>query len=226
MNDELRLLVFDWDGTLMDSEARILACLHAAIVDLGLERRSDDALRNIIGLGLRESIDTLYPGADDVLHRDLTERYRYHFLGADGAATPLFAGVPELLNELSERGYLLAVATGKGRRGLDQALAQSELGGLFDYTRCADESLSKPNPQMLLEIMDVLGVESSNTLMVGDTEYDMLMAKNAGVRGLAVSYGVHERDRLLRCDPTDCVDSIEALGAWLRDDGKTRQAAV
>jgi len=225
MNDELKLLVFDWDGTLMDSEARIVACLDAAIADLGLERRGADALRNIIGLGLREAVNTLYPGADEALHRGLTERYRHHYLQANETPTPLFAGVPELLAELSARGHLLAVATGKGRYGLDQALAQSGVGELFAYTRCADEALSKPHPQMLLDVMDVLGVEPTETLMIGDTEYDLLMARNAGARALAVSYGVHERERLLRCEPLGCVDSIDALGDWLRGDAESRRAA-
>ncbi|MEJ2509123.1 MAG: HAD-IA family hydrolase [Gammaproteobacteria bacterium] len=225
MNDELKLLVFDWDGTLMDSEGRILACLSAAIDDLGLEHRDDDALRNIIGLGLREAVDTLFPGADEILHRELTARYRHHYLEANETPTPLFAGVRELLEDLSARGHLLAVATGKGRSGLNQALAQSGLGELFAYTRCADEALSKPNPQMLLDVMDVLGAEPGETLMIGDTEYDMLMANNAGTHALAVTYGVHTRERLLSCGPRGCVDSVAAMGEWLRGGAQDRREA-
>lgn len=216
MSRRFNLLVFDWDGTLMDSEARIVACLRAAIADLGLGHREEAALKNIIGLGLREAVDTLYPGADEALHRDLTDRYRYHFLTADPTPSELFAGAEQVVKRLAEAGYLLAVATGKGRVGLDKVLRETGLGPLFHTTRCADETFSKPHPQMLLEVMEELGAEPAETLMIGDTEYDMLMAGNAGTSALAVSYGVHATERLLGCGPLGCIHDIVELESWLK----------
>lgn len=210
-----QLIVFDWDGTLIDSEARIVNCMRASIQDLQLPARSDAQLRNVIGLGLQEALATLYPDDDPLIYQDLIERYRHHFLVADDTPSELFAGVGALLDTLSGRGHYLAIATGKGRVGLDKALGDTGLGDYFDFTRCADETRSKPHPQMLEEIMDRLGVTPEQTLMVGDTEYDMQMANNAGTAALAVSYGVHEKQRLLACEPLDCVDDISALHAWL-----------
>lgn len=221
---KFNLLVFDWDGTLMDSEARIVACLEGAITDLGLPRRERAALRNIIGLGLAEACSTLYPEGGQELHGQLVERYRYHFLTANPTPSALFEGARETLEALSDAGYLLAVATGKGRQGLDKVLAETGLKRLFHATRCADETVSKPNPRMLFELMDVLGAEPAETLMIGDTEYDLLMARNAGVPGLAVSYGVHARERLLQCDPLGCIHDIGELNDWLRAHSGARPA--
>lgn len=215
MQDTLKLVVFDWDGTLMDSQARIVACLRAAIEDLGLAPRDEAALCNIIGLGLREAINGLYPDSDEALHRAFTDRYRYHYLAANETPTPLFAGVEAMLASLEAQDLLLAIATGKGRVGLDQALTQCGVGERFVYTRCADETRSKPHPQMLEEIFAFTGVAPEQAIMVGDTEYDMLMARHADSHALAVSYGVHERDRLLACGPLACVDSIAELADWL-----------
>lgn len=214
--NEFELLVFDWDGTLMDSEARIVACIQAAIRDLELPERDTEATRNIIGLGLREAINTLYPGSDETLHRELTDRYRYHFLVADPTPSELFAGAAETLHALDEEGYLLAVATGKGRQGLDKVLKETGLGHLFVSTRTAEETTSKPHPQMLLEIMEELDVAPQSTLMIGDTEYDMEMAVKASAGALAVSYGVHESTRLIRHNPLGCIDAIDQLRPWLQ----------
>ena len=219
MMQPFELLVFDWDGTLMDSEARIVACLRAAIGDLQLPQRDDAALRNIIGLGLREAVDTLFPGSDGQLLHTLTERYRAHFLTADPTPSQLFAGAAETLQRLAAEGYLLAVATGKGRHGLDAVLEETRLRPLFHTTRCADETRSKPHPQMLLEVMEVLGVEPAATLMIGDTEYDMEMARNAQTPALAVSYGVHAPERLLQYGPLGYLDRIADLPAWLNTRG-------
>lgn len=216
MTQRLNLLVFDWDGTLMDSEARIVACIQAAIGDLGLEPREVASVRNIIGLGLHEAISMLYPGSDTVLHQAMTDRYRYHFLTANPTRSELFPGAEETVRRLSEAGYLLAVATGKGRRGLDLVLEETGLGRYFHATRCADETFSKPHPQMLEELMDELGTEPGETLMIGDTEYDMEMALNARTHALAVSYGVHEKERLLRHRPLGCLAAIDELSGWLQ----------
>ena len=224
MTHNFNLIVFDWDGTLMDSEARIVACMRAAIADLELAERDSAAIRNIIGLGLSEAICALYPEADADLVGKMFERYRHHYLGGNPTGSELFSGARAVLEELQEAGYFLAVATGKGRVGLDQALAETGLEGFFHYTRCADEAFSKPHPQMLLDVMDFIGAEPARTLMIGDTEYDMLLARNAGTASLGVSYGVHEVERLLQHDPLGIIDSITELGNWLQQHGTRRSA--
>lgn len=211
---QYQLIVFDWDGTLIDSEDCIVNCMRAAIQDLQLPARTHDEMRNVIGLGLQEALTTLYPDGNPAIYQELVTRYRHHFLYQDKTPSALFPGVDGLLETLSQRGHFLAIATGKGRTGLEKALDDTGLRDYFDYTRCADETRSKPHPQMLEEIMERLGVEPHDTLMIGDTEYDMLMAKNAGTAALAVSYGVHEKHRLLACEPLGCVDDIEELRTW------------
>lgn len=215
MSGPFRLLVFDWDGTLMDSEARIVACLQAAFRDLGLPEVTREAGRDVIGLGLREAMEQLHPGADEALHRGLVERYRYHYLVVNDTPSSLFPGAREVVEGLSEAGYFLGVATGKGRGGLDRVLDETGLRPLFHATRCADETRSKPHPQMIMELMEVCGVDPAETLMIGDSEYDMQLAGNAGASALAVSYGVHAPERLLRHGPLGCIDSIAEFPAWL-----------
>ena len=210
-----QLIVFDWDGTLIDSEARIVNCMRAAIHDLQLPARSNEQMRNVIGLGLQEALATLYPDGDSDMYQNLVDRYRQHFLVEDTTPSELFTGVERLLGDLSERGHYLAIATGKGRVGLEKALDETGLREYFHFPRCADETRSKPHPQMLEEIMDRLGVEPHETLMVGDTEFDLQMANNAGTSALAVSYGVHDKPRLLACNPLACVDDVTALHGWL-----------
>ncbi len=214
MNNKYKLIVFDWDGTLMDSEAQIVACMKLAIEDLQLEYRGSDAIKNIIGLGLYEACSTLYPESTLDLSQQLTERYRYHFLSDGVLPAALFAGARKLLHSLEQTGHFLAVATGKGRSGLERSLKETGTGHLFHATRCADESRSKPHPEMLQDIMAYLGIESGHTLMIGDTEYDIQMAHNAGASAVAVSYGVHDKRRLMSEQPLACVDSIEELGQW------------
>jgi phosphoglycolate phosphatase len=214
MND-FKLVVFDWDGTLMDSEARIVACLQAAVADLGLPDQGPARYRNIIGLGLAEALANLFPGETRTTVEALTDRYRHHFLYADPTPSTLFDGAVGAVRTLAERGYLLAVATGKGRRGLDKVLEETGMADCFHATRCADETFSKPHPEMLLQLMDVLGAEPGETLMIGDTEYDMQLAHNAGTAALAVSYGVHELERLLKHRPLGHLDRIGDLPPWI-----------
>jgi phosphoglycolate phosphatase len=214
-----KLIVFDWDGTLMDSEARIVACIHAAFADLGAPLPSRSAARDIIGLGLAEAMAALWPDSGDAESQALAERYRYHFLVANETPSELFPGVVETLDWLRSRDYLLAVATGKSRRGLDLVLGTTQLGAYFQTTRCADETFSKPHPQMLLEIMEELGARGDETLMVGDTEYDMQMARNAGAHALGVSYGVHAPGRLLAQGPLGCLADLVDMPAWLKQRG-------
>lgn len=210
-----RLIVFDWDGTLMDSEARIVACMQGAMAEEGLEPADRVAVRDVIGLGLREAVERLLPRGEAELRERVALSYRRRFLAEDQTPSPLFPGVRELLEWLNAREYLLAVATGKGRRGLDQVLSTTGLRGLFHATRCADETRSKPHPAMLLALMDVLGARPEETLMVGDTEYDLLMAQNAGVQALAVCYGAHDPQRLRKLRPLDCVEDLLELRRWL-----------
>jgi phosphoglycolate phosphatase len=209
------LLVFDWDGTLMDSEARIVACVEAAVRDLELPLPDREAIRDIIGLGLREAVQQLFPGSDDQLHLQIAARYRVHFFSDSETPSQLFDGTRETLDELANRGYLLAVATGKGRKGLDHALESTGLRELFHLTRCADETFSKPHPEMLNQILYESGTDPDEALMIGDTEYDMEMALNAGMPSLGVTYGVHTQERLRRHNPLDFIDNIADIPHWL-----------
>lgn len=213
MKKAFELLVFDWDGTLMDSEAHIVTSMQRAAVDLGVAELSPDRVRNIIGLGLREALVKLLPGMDDEIYQSLTDRYRVHFF-TDDLCEP-FAGAEQVLQGLQDQGYLLAVATGKGRNGLDRVLKSTGFERFFSITRCADEARSKPDPQMLHEIMEVMDVGPQATLMIGDTEYDLEMAHTAGAFSLGVDYGVHERQRLLTCKPLACLSTIQDLPDWL-----------
>lgn len=215
MNGPFQLLIFDWDGTLMDSEARIVACMRAAVADLGLAPLPHAQMSNVIGLGLREAIQMLFPGSDETFARDFIARYRHHFLSRDLSPSELFPGAYETLATLREAGFTMAIATGKGRSGLDHALEQTGCGRFFSVTRCADEAASKPNPAMVHDILDALGVAPESSLMIGDTEYDMQMARNAATHALAVSYGVHTVERLLRHEPLGCLDDIRTLPQWL-----------
>lgn len=212
---DFELLVFDWDGTLMDSQARIVASLQAAFVDAGLEPPGHESASDVIGLGLDEALARLCPGCDAAGRDALVALYRRHFLVTDRTPSALFPGVRAMLERLAGQGYRLAVATGKSRAGLAKEMEITGLGELFDATRCADETFSKPHPQMLLELMDQLGVHSARTLMVGDTEYDLQMAANAGAWSLAVCYGVHSAERLLACGPLACLRSLVEIPDWL-----------
>lgn len=208
------LIVFDWDGTLMDSAGHIVAAMQQAITGIGLPRRTDDQLRELIGLGLQDAFRRLYPELDTDRTLKLLAQYRQHFLNPPVPGGTLFSGAREAVYQLHQRGFTLAVATGKSRRGLDRALAETGLGSLFKVTRCADESASKPDPQMLEEILWECGVHPGRTLMVGDTEYDMAMAQSAGVVGLGVACGVHEHGRLRRAGAREVLPAVSTLLSW------------
>ncbi len=215
MSRKFKLLVFDWDGTLMDSEARIINSMRHAIAEVRVPPHHDSQLRNIIGLSLNKAVQTLYPDADSATIEGLIEAYRRYFLKVDQTPSDLFMGVRDVLPLLKKQGYLLAVATGKARTGLDKVFDITGIADFFDTSRCADETLSKPHPQMLMEIMADLDVTGRETLMIGDTEYDMQMSHNAGTHALAVSYGVHDLPRLLKLWPLGHIDDIKELPAWL-----------
>ncbi|MBI5751199.1 MAG: HAD-IA family hydrolase [Hydrogenophilales bacterium] len=214
MPKQFDLIVFDWDGTLMDSTSTIVHSIQGACRDLGLVEPSDDAARHIIGLGLNEAIAHLLPQLPEADYPRLIERYRYYYLGKDHEI-PLFAGADGVVRDLHAAGFLLGVATGKSRRGLDRVLDHTGLRSYFHATRCADECFSKPHPEMLEQLMDELGMARDRTLMIGDTSHDLLMAKNASVASLAVSYGAHARTDLLLHAPLDCVGNIQEMETWL-----------
>ena len=215
MNHDAKLIVFDWDGTLMDSAAHIVSCLQSAISELNLAPKTNAEVKNIIGLGLREALLALYPQATNAELTALVEQYRQHFFDQQSDPCELFLGAKELIKELDAKNYYLAVATGKGRKGLDKVLSETGMEKFFPITRCADEAHSKPHPKMMLDIINYYGVESNDAIMVGDTEYDLQMANNAAAHSVAVSYGVHEKQRLLDCKPLTCLDSMNDLHEWL-----------
>ena len=209
-----RLIVFDWDGTIIDSASTIAACMQEAARELGVAVPPLERARHVIGLGLHDAMRIAVPEVPAQRYPEFVASYRRHFL-ARKDAMQLFDGMRGLLEELSGK-HLLAVATGKSRAGLDRALMRSGLGPYFHSTRCADECFAKPHPAMLEEIMDELGVERARTLMVGDTTHDLQMARNAGVAALAVAFGAHPAGALRAEAPLACIDTPAAFGAWLR----------
>ena len=216
MSNRYELVVFDWDGTLMNSEARIVACMQRAAADAGFPVPTRASARDIIGLGMREAVERLFPTAETQGIETLIGAYRGHWLGDEVEAETMFSGALELVSGLHEAGYLLAVATGKSRQGLDKAFAESGLGVYFHASRCADETFSKPHPQMLEEILTDLDTSPSAALVIGDTEYDMQMAKNAGVEAVGVAHGVHAAERLLAQGALRCFDDLDEFSGWLQ----------
>lgn len=208
------LIVFDWDGTLMDSTATIVRCIQSAARDLNLPVPSDSAASHVIGLGLAEAMQAAMPDIAPALYPRMVERYRYHFLTKDHELV-LFKGAREMLADLNNEGYFLAVATGKSRVGLNRALNACGLLALFDATRCADETFSKPHPAMLQELTRELGQDMRRTVMIGDTTHDLMMANNAGAAGIAVEFGAHPVAQLQTCNPLFSARSIPELHAWL-----------
>ena len=214
MPTRFQLLVFDWDGTLVDSAQAIVEALQGACIDLGLAPPTEERARHIIGLGLKDALRYAVPHVAERDYRSLVDRYRVHFLARDASMT-LFPGVAEGLQQLQRAGYLLAIATGKSRRGLERALDQMNIRRFFVASRCADEGFSKPHPGMLQAVMDELAMPANATLMIGDTTHDLEMASNAGVRGVGVAYGAHPKEQLLAAKPVACLDSAADLFAWL-----------
>ncbi len=212
------LVVFDWDGTLMDSAAAIVAAVQGACMDLGLDVPTEEKARYIIGLGLADAMRYLLPALPPERYGALVERYREHYLVRDQTLT-LFEGAADLVRGMHHSGVLLAVATGKSRRGLDRAFALTGLGAFFHASRCADESKSKPDPAMLLEIIAELGADPARTLMVGDTVHDLQMARAADVDAVAITHGAHPREALLAAGPRACVAGLDELRGWLETHG-------
>jgi len=211
-----RLVIFDWDGTLMDSAARIVACMQAAAHDIGWAPLSDAAVRDIIGLGLPEAIAKLCPDMSMEQRERLRERYAAHFVAAEREPMHFFDGVVSGMTRLrGESSLRLAVATGKSRRGLERIFTSTGSGEWFHTSRTADETLSKPHPRMLEELLVETRLAPEEALMVGDTEYDMEMARALGMDRVAVTYGVHARERLARSGPVLMADTFSVLMDWL-----------
>jgi phosphoglycolate phosphatase len=208
------LVVFDWDGTLFDSTALIVRCIQSACADVGAPMPSDKDAAYVIGLGLQDALRHVAPGLPEARYPELGLRYRHHYNACQHELC-LFPGTLDMLQELKARHHWLAVATGKGRRGLDDALAHSQLKGLFDGTRTADETASKPDPMMLHELMREFGAEPERTLMIGDTTHDLLLARNAGTPSVAVSFGAHEHEAFAEFGPLHVAHSTRELHEWL-----------
>jgi phosphoglycolate phosphatase len=210
-----KLIVFDWDGTLYDSSAFIVRCVQSAAREEGMQEPTPEAIRNLVGLNSDEAIRRNYPNASPMQVANLIKTYRKQALMGDKNEAMLFEGVHDVIAQLHASGLLLAVATGKGRAGLETDLHVSHLAPYFSTVRCGDESFSKPHPQMLLEILDELDIAPSEALMIGDTEYDMQMACNAGTDALAVSYGMHDLTQANDSHIKGCIHDIRELPGFL-----------
>lgn len=214
MTKQYDLIVWDWDGTLADSTGMITRAVVKAAEQAGLPPLTPEAASSIIGLGLRESIETLYPGISDEQARVLATNYNINYFASESEIL-LFDGAADTIKALNRHGFKLAVATGKSRRGLNLALEHTQLRNYFHATKTVDECFSKPHPQMLDELMDHLVVLPERTLMIGDTSYDLEMAKNAGVDAIGVTYGAQKPDVWQGLNPVQQFDKFSALSEWL-----------
>jgi len=210
------LIAFDWDGTLYDSTRLIVRCIQAAVIDVGGAKPSENDAAWVIGLGLAEALARAAPDVPKEKYAELGARYRYHYLQHQDDLV-LFDGVLQMIDALRARGHKLAVATGKSRRGLNEALKSVALRDRFDASRTADETFGKPHPRMLLELMEELEVPAERTLMIGDTTHDLQLALNAGCASVGVSYGAHEPESFDELKPLFVAHSVAALEAWLLD---------
>lgn len=214
---DYKLLIFDWDGTLVDSIDRIVESIEAAAVACALPSCERKAIRGIIGLGLPEAFSVLYPSVDpQSCYARFRQAYADHYMNLESQPSPMFAGVGEVLQAFRQAGYSLAVATGKSRAGLDRVLAGHGLTTFFDITRCADETASKPEPLMLEEILQHCQVSADQALMVGDSVFDLQMARNAQVDSVAVGYGAQDLEQLQELQPVLAIKQFDELAAWLR----------
>ncbi len=217
------LLIFDWDGTLMDSTSMIAGCIQDACVAVGEPRPPTELAKHVIGLGLRDALELCAPNCPPDKYPELAKHYSQNFLQQD-AQLKLFDGVLDMLITFKAQGYTLAVATGKSRRGLDRVLEQSQLGYLFAATRTADETASKPSPKMVHELLDALATPAHRALVIGDTTHDISMANNAGLAGYAVTQGAHDAAKLSTANPIAIATSINELPTWLASRSSIAQA--
>lgn len=214
MAKQYDLIVWDWDGTLADSTGMITRAIIKAAEQAGLPPLTPEVASRIIGLGLRESIETLYPGISEMQARALATHYNQNYF-AEESEILLFSGAADTIKHLNRKGFKLAVATGKSRRGLNLALAHTGLRNFFHATRTVDECFSKPHPQMLDELMDDLVALPERTLMIGDTHYDLQMAQNAGVHAVGVTYGAQKAEDWQNLSPVSQFSDFASLSAWL-----------
>lgn len=212
------LIVFDWDGTLFDSTALIVRCIQSACRDIGVPVPSDEQAAYVIGLGLHDALQHAVPGLPRERYPELGQRYRHHYFARQHELV-LFPGTLDMLQALKARNHWLAVATGKSRRGLDEALQTAQLKGVFDGTRTADETAGKPNPLMLEQLMREFGAEPERTLMIGDTTHDLQMALNAGTPGIGVAFGAHDHAAFADYRPVFVAQSTAELQRWLAEHG-------
>jgi phosphoglycolate phosphatase len=212
------LIVFDWDGTLVDSAGHIVHCLQSAFGDLQLPIPPAAAARHVIGLGMNDALNYLNPDLAPARYAEVAQRYSHHFL-LGHQTIEFFPRVKEGIEALNRDGYLLAVATGKSRRGLDRALNDAGIGRHFHASRCADEGFPKPHPEMLQTLIDMLDADCERTIMFGDTTHDLQMAASAGVAAVAAGYGAHPRAELENLNPLACVDSFGEFLEWLNGNG-------
>lgn len=208
------LYIFDWDGTISDSADKIILCMQRAAEEVGLDVLPSNDIKNIIGLGLPEAINVLYPNVNSEKAYALKVNYADHFVKNDVKPSRFFPGVMTTLHNLRDAGHQLAVATGKSRKGLARVWKNLDMEGFFHGSRCADETASKPDPLMLFELLEEFGVGVADAVMIGDTEYDMAMAKTIGMARIAVSFGAHSRERLQAYEPEMCVDEFEKILKW------------
>ena len=209
------VVVFDWDGTLIDSAGKIIACMQQAARDAALVPPADESVRNIIGLGLDIAIERLYPDEAERKRDEVREHYSRNFIAADQIPCAFFPGVTDGLASLQARGARLAVATGKSRKGLARVLENLGMEAFFAATRCADETASKPDPLMLQELCEEFGIRPDEAIMVGDTEYDLEMARRIAMPSVGVSYGAHAVERLTRWQPLQVIDAFAELDGVL-----------
>jgi phosphoglycolate phosphatase len=208
---DYKLVIFDWDGTLMDSVDRIVSSMQSAAQTVGLVSPLDHDVKQIIGLSLTTALETLFMSITAEQIEAMLVQYKYEYLEGDNTPTPLFENAINLLTQLKQHNKLLAVATGKGREGLNRVLNVSETSAFFNTTRCAGEMPSKPDPTMLNSILEELKIAPHEAIMIGDTSHDLKMAQNAGVDSIGVTFGVHDRDVLSRYKPKVIVDSLAEL---------------
>ena len=210
------VIIFDWDGTLMDSIDKIVACMKQAAIATGLEVPGSQAIRNIIGLSLDKAMAQLYPMQPLVKQVAMKNAYREQYLLYNKQQTPFYPGIKEWLVSLKEQGYTLAVATGKGRNGLNRILHQYDVHDLFSVTYCADETSSKPDPLMLNKILEDLDMQPHQALMIGDSSYDLEMANNANIACVGVDYGVHSDAVLSQFEPLAILSDLPTeLGSYI-----------
>ena len=215
MSTRYKLIIFDWDGTLMNSLARIVSSMQSAGRDFDLPVLTETDVHEIIGLGLGEAISQLYPQLSALQVEEMRKRYAHHYLLEDHSPSEFYDGVLPMLDSLRKRPVWLSVATGKSRKGLDRVMQAASSGHYFHSSRCADETESKPSPRMVLELLDLHGVSARDAVVVGDTEFDMAMAESAGVDRIGVGWGAHRLHRLEKYQPEACFEEVRDLADWL-----------